>query len=382
MGELVSLETLAMGEQKNYPEDDSVDFVAATTAALGVPSPCLSRGQSFDDSPQKAKKGDIEEETELLRVLKLSEAEKSGSVADDVVEEVNLGESAYIDKPELEVHSETVEKNIVDETLKTRTLISDNSDFLSNHNVDKKLPEVFAQEDGFSFSMTDRENSCTQSTEEEFKKCCGSAINNGSHPRTENVNAQHASFGEVPPSASINFQEKSWTDVYEFSSTSDLDAPAKNPNEYKGRDSSSLLATAADLDSSDGRVDNKDKPQAITSSVDGSEPIYEGEECIMSSGPVVCDNQEPVYEGEVVLAEQVDTGYVNDAAFKDRISIEQGEVLQPTSRWRKLLLSGYFVNSWRNKVMLFNVNFFSYNVKYRSFGLMHYLLLICSYQGK
>ena len=90
MGELVALETRNMEDEgknligedsKTKTEEDCIDFVAATTATLGVPSPCLSKATSFDDSPhsvsdhQKVRKGDLEEEEELLRVLKLSETE-------------------------------------------------------------------------------------------------------------------------------------------------------------------------------------------------------------------------------------------------------------------------------------------------------------------
>ncbi|MCI33839.1 protein FAM63A, partial [Trifolium medium] len=41
MGELVSLETrnIEIPLKNNQEEEDCVDFVAATTAALGVPSP-------------------------------------------------------------------------------------------------------------------------------------------------------------------------------------------------------------------------------------------------------------------------------------------------------------------------------------------------------
>jgi hypothetical protein len=82
MGELVALETQnveAQGDQN--PGEDSVDFAAATTAVLGVPSPCLSKTRSFDDSPPAAaelrrmRKGDLEEETELLQALQLSQGQ-------------------------------------------------------------------------------------------------------------------------------------------------------------------------------------------------------------------------------------------------------------------------------------------------------------------
>lgn len=112
MGELVSLETQAM-EINNLGE--SVDFVAATTAALGVPSPSLSRSPSVTDSPRRAKKGDMEEEAEFLRVLKLSEAEMPSSAAAGVVAD---NESAHVGKSDLLICSETVEKHVSDEIVK------------------------------------------------------------------------------------------------------------------------------------------------------------------------------------------------------------------------------------------------------------------------
>lgn len=87
MGELVALETTQNVEDEN-PGEDSVDFVAATTAALGVPSPCLSKTSSFQDSPPPAavelrrlRKGDLEEETELLQALQLSQGKDHGDSA-------------------------------------------------------------------------------------------------------------------------------------------------------------------------------------------------------------------------------------------------------------------------------------------------------------
>ena len=92
MGELVSLETLNMNVHHENNPEDCVDFVAATTATLGVPSPSLSKARSFDDSSHSIsdnilRKGDLEEEAELLRVLKMSEDE-----SDPVVGHMHGGE--------------------------------------------------------------------------------------------------------------------------------------------------------------------------------------------------------------------------------------------------------------------------------------------------
>ncbi|KAD4384720.1 hypothetical protein E3N88_24888 [Mikania micrantha] len=66
MGELVALESQNTESELKNSEEDFVDFVAATTASLGVPSPSLSTTKSFDE--KKERKGDLEEEKELLRI--------------------------------------------------------------------------------------------------------------------------------------------------------------------------------------------------------------------------------------------------------------------------------------------------------------------------
>ncbi|KAL2235275.1 UNVERIFIED_CONTAM: Ubiquitin carboxyl-terminal hydrolase MINDY-2 [Sesamum indicum] len=353
MGELVSLEAQTReSEQKENPEDDTVDFVAATTAALGVPSPCLSRSQSFNDSPQRARKGDIEEEAEFLRVLKLSEERRS---ADGLAAGINLVGSVDIKNSQLVIHSETVEMNVANEIMKTGTLICDDISGLSNNNVDQKSPTVFAQEAFCSFSKTDQEKNCVQPTRQKSAEYYEGAVRNtGIDAMTKNENGQHMSCGEDPPfvsnmtcgedppsvsnmsggedpsCASNSFHDKSRSDEHvqnEFTFTCDLDEMRNCASSSNARDSSFSLTTTADLDSSSHPVHKIGMSEAFTSSIDDSEPIYEGEECVMESGNVVIGNREPVYEGEVVLAEQVDKGCKDDG-FKDRLSVKQGELIR------------------------------------------------------
>ena len=53
MEELVTLETQnSKSQHNNSMEEDRVVLVAATTTALGIPSPSLSYARSFDGSPQ------------------------------------------------------------------------------------------------------------------------------------------------------------------------------------------------------------------------------------------------------------------------------------------------------------------------------------------
>ncbi|KAK6137602.1 hypothetical protein DH2020_028659 [Rehmannia glutinosa] len=304
MGELVSLES---------------------KSALGVPSPSLSRGQSFDESPYKARKGDIEEEAELFRAMKLSEAEGS-SLTEGVVADDDLHESAYVKKSELVTHLETVEKEVTDETVKTGTSISDDCNTLNDPHVDLKFPEVVSEIAVCSFSKIDQENSCTRPTYEEPRKYGDTVV--GSDAGIENGKVPPVSFGKDPPSASDDSPDKSRSDEHaqnEFTTTSDPHEPRNHQNGCKEIDSSSLLNASADSDVSSDRMHHIQEHDTFSSSVDGSEPIYEGEECILDSRTVVYEDREPVYEGEVLLAEQVDRGCVDDGGLStNELSVKQG----------------------------------------------------------
>ncbi|KAL6531565.1 hypothetical protein OROMI_027928 [Orobanche minor] len=93
--ELVSLgpQNTEIIPKSNAEEKDCADFVAATTTALGVPSPSLSKTRCFDDSPrsisdQVSRKGDLEEEEEeeeeLSRALEISKVDFKSSISGGV----------------------------------------------------------------------------------------------------------------------------------------------------------------------------------------------------------------------------------------------------------------------------------------------------------
>lgn len=165
--------------------------------------------------------------------------------------------------------------------------------------------------------MTDLEDKCAQQTSEESKRSCESAVEN-SGCDLQIQNEKDLSVEEVP-SSSCHFLEESRNNgavEYELTSTSGMDKQSNITNDCKAGDSPS------------GLVHNIDNPEVLNSSIDVSEPIYEGEECMMESGTAVYENQEPIYEGEVILAEQVDRGCINDDDPKERISVVQGEVVR------------------------------------------------------
>nr|XP_048319866.1 ubiquitin carboxyl-terminal hydrolase MINDY-1 isoform X6 [Ziziphus jujuba var. spinosa] len=285
MGDLVALETRNMDrEHKNNNEEDCVDFAAATTAALGVPSPCLSKARSFDDSPdstsddQKLRKGDIEEEAELLRALKLSQAEIPSSVGDPLASNINEGPvSVNLDESThpKEVHPpgslKTSDKHAVEDNnfYQTDLCISDDS----------------------SASMNEVRTLCTDVVEK-------SSIDT-------TVQIENA-----------------------VSLSTERDTLSVDENKgYDTKEVSLVSAKNDDLDSSSSQMQPIDACETLTSSVDDSEPIYEGEECIIDSGTTVFEDREPVYEGEMVLAKQTDKSTL-DARSKDVITQREGELIR------------------------------------------------------
>ncbi|KAL0331339.1 UNVERIFIED_CONTAM: hypothetical protein Sangu_1679400, partial [Sesamum angustifolium] len=183
------------------------------------------------------------------------------------------------------------------------TPISDDSNALNNHHVDLKSPEVFLQG---AISKTDQDKSCMPPTYEESRELGDTVVS--SDVGTENGKVQSVSSGIDPPSASDRPRDKS-SDEHaqsEITTISDPDETRNHQTDCQARDSPSLLKAAADSNSSAGQMHHIDEPEAFSSSVDDSEPIYEGEECILESGTIAYESREPVYEGEVVLAEQVD----------------------------------------------------------------------------
>ncbi|KAL1316571.1 hypothetical protein HN51_068750 [Arachis hypogaea] len=339
MGELVSLETLNMEVQhKTNPEEDGVDFVAATTAALGVPSPSLSKTRSFDDPPnsvsdQLPRKGDIEEEAELLRALKLSEADSKVSTSDPVVGHINE-----------EPISVSMDENIVldcgDKLEKSTGAV--NSNF---HELEPSIS------DGFSAAGKDRnEQTSSMSTQVE-------TANSSLKPDTINELHQSASAGAKESFAQNDVIEKNSVDVLVQNENAAVISSEKYSgggvevhdestfktmghevaDESQEPDATGLSYVSSnhmDTDSSSVRYNQTDASEVLTSSVDGSEPIYEGEECVLDTRTGNFEDHEPVYEGEVVLAEQADksTLLAPDVRAKDEITPQQGELIKSFMR--------------------------------------------------
>lgn len=355
MGELVALETRNIETlPKNNPEEeDCVDFVAATTAALGVPSPSLSKTRSFDDSPcsvsdQAPRKGDLEEEEELLRALKMSEVDSIDLISDPVVGHAN-GNGGEV--------SFDMDENMCDNQAVTVDSGVDLGKNTGKESNDFHESETFIPDDSTASSKDYNEHTSSTSTLEEaanpfLKNDAVSGFHQSASMEPEKSTEQndvvekHKLDALVQnKSAVIHSPEKYSVSVFEScadatmgdekvhnqSSLTSIDH--KTSDESQGLDATGvpcLSASHTDSDSSVIRFHQTDASEAFPSTVDGSEPMYEGEECVLDTKTGNFENREPVYEGEAVLQEQADKSTLDalDPRAKEEITPEQGELVK------------------------------------------------------
>ncbi|KAE8725323.1 hypothetical protein F3Y22_tig00008957pilonHSYRG00069 [Hibiscus syriacus] len=339
--ELVALETRNLEVSHKYGSEDCVDFAAATTATLGVPSPNLSKTRSFDESPQSAsdeqifRKGDLEEEAELLRVLKLSEAESPASA----------GGSGSLDEKSCSDNLGSVDSQEGNNGVGNKNRhrhepsFSDNCTSLDNGSSSKACFETLTGEESPKTDGTNQNSSYVKSGEVTLSNDAVEKNNNvekmvkgssaddllqieGVIPITlakdtatiDGNNAEISQGGEK-----IEIQSSSASGAHDI---------PDNVNGCDPMEVSSISLQKTGSDSSSDRIHNVDVPEAFSSSFDGSEPLYEGEECILDS-VTTYENREPIYEGEVVLAKQSDNFAIEgcNARSKEEITPRQGELI-------------------------------------------------------
>ncbi|KAK8599796.1 hypothetical protein V6N13_060384 [Hibiscus sabdariffa] len=356
MEQLVALETRNIEVSLKNSSEDYVDFAAATAATLGVPSPNLSKTRSFDESPlsasdqQMLRKGDLEEEAELLRVLKLSEVESPASV----------GGSGSLDERSCSKNLVSVDAQEGDRGVGNKSRhqhepsFSDNCTSLSNE-------EVTLSNDEVEKSNNVEKMAIKGSSADGLLQVEGVVpVSLAKDTTTIDGNNEEASQG----GEKIEIQSSTASDAHDI-----LD----NVN---GRDStvvSSIFLQKAGSDSSSDGIQNVDVPEAFSSSLDGSEPIYEGEECILDSVSTY-ENREPIYEGEVILAKQSDNFAVEGCSVrsKEEITPRQGEMIANflKNNANQLTINGLFCLrdglKERELCVFFRNNHFSTMFKYDS----------------
>ncbi|PWA56735.1 protein FAM63B [Artemisia annua] len=352
MGELVALDTEIWESDLMNSDDDCVDFAAATTASLGIPSPSLTRHISFDDSPfhhsvseeKKNRRGDREEEEELLRALKQSETEISAPTDDKTLnddgndlttfETASRQDACSSSQCENDKRHEQMqavfEKHEGKDEIEKASI--DALDVHTGAENDESCPQKSLivddnktlNDDGHeltTFETASRQDTCSSSQCENDKR----------HEQMQAISERHEGIDEIEKARIDTLVESETT--MEDSDTSNAIPPVNttvpNSGDEKIQDqpaqsndlnivrnvdalgemsdiSYPYASPIEELESFKDLVQHINESKCSTSSADGSEPIYEGEEYVQETSTTTYEDQEPMYEGEVVLAEQVD----------------------------------------------------------------------------
>lgn len=282
----------AEGDIKREEEGDCVDFAAATTATLGVPSP-LSRGISFEDQNsatiEQRRKGDIEEEEELMRVLNLSKSDGAVPVNASMLPMVHVNDFYNLDENEKVQRSEPETTDSLDIITADGSSIVYQSDILVSqelHIDNDHKNDILAENNSLL-----NNNLPVKSTRPELCE--------KSSKSDENIQTETAS-NQVP-----NLQSSDDGDFHNLTSASENDQPLKKSFHDELTDPVYGNPAGRSVAAENGKERLSNVSDGIASSLQENEPIYEGEECILS-GSVACVNPEPVYEGEMILAVQAE----------------------------------------------------------------------------
>ncbi|KAH9620402.1 hypothetical protein KSS87_015240 [Heliosperma pusillum] len=315
MSDLVALEARKMeSEGKDKVDEDCIDFAAATTATLGVPSPNLSRAKSLDDSPrstadqQSPRKGDIEEEEVLLRVLRMSENEIPTNVASTSAENVSLLSDENL--------------NVIKSTSANDVNVSKEHDHDETSNLYPSGNSVnSASLEDHDATLIMKDNQERQNDQLISAQPFEDSSSNDLPTCPFDVQISQEDAPSLPPvEAKVPCQN-----IENLSSS--VQGFAEELHKQNGEEKGAPVEGPAGSESSSGRTQSTEAVESFTPSLAGSEPMYEGEECILDASKSIYENREPVYEGEVVLAEQADkgTGDAFDGSSKDSMTLRQGE---------------------------------------------------------
>lgn len=386
MEELVALEAQSMkNELPKTPEEDAVDFAAATTATLGVPSPSIPIGRPLDDStvavPDESypvslveshtlRKGDIEEDAELVRALRLSETELVAPSVDNLsTSTAHLSllseESTSHENSELDAPVEPVIRN-------NASYVGNDSGGVSGETGNGGSTVILSEKTICSSEQLDLHDPQSQSTSAESIIIAEDPdlFFQAQHKSTvvepkENLIATSESYEHIPKFDMVQSQSTNISESGDMGTkpnsidllgsclppTADSKAsiyPDKHPalpSDIANTTNTTNISEAQDMGGKPEDIDTlgscltqttdskasscPDKPQALPSDIVSSEPIYEGEDCILDSKTEDCKNQEPVYEGEVILAEQVDDmAALPKAKSRSEMTVKEGEIVR------------------------------------------------------
>ncbi|KQK17516.1 ubiquitin carboxyl-terminal hydrolase MINDY-2 [Brachypodium distachyon] len=324
-------------EDKHVMAEETVDFAAATAAALGVPSPSVSREMSFDENTLagsaelQIRRGDREEDEELRRVLSLSKAESAGAVDGSVsfstsqnhsssnMEETTHSESFGLEAPEVVGLANKEEHGshalIHGPILQNANSVANVSKFESSESKQASVSKEI-EDDGKRDMLAEHSDIPVLSSESSLACPPRDSFVTDDQPAAPASDLSEANKETCPDLAEANKEtckEHSAMQIHEPQATS-------AETSCDSATVTSQTTTSSARPELDEKIDSLDAPELVSSSIQGSEPIYQGEEHILGSANMAYQNQEPVYEGEVVLAEQAD----NDKTGESSECLENG----------------------------------------------------------
>lgn len=352
MEKLVALDASKTQElPPRVADEDSIDFAAATTATLGVPSPSLSRGKSFEDSPVstpsdcRGRRGDEQEVEELMKALDLSKVDLVDGAPPDI--DSSLSAISYqnpnSERPPCQSLPELSENNIED---------ADHASHIDEASkLDGDIVAAISKSRVASFSCLNQLNILPgnvpgETPIEELLVGRTEGENESSVKDKDKVAAENAVLdAQFLFPQSSNVSPELYTDpctaeeasksqqVVARSSCQETSTSIVHCGQVEGRGEQEYTVytnafSCGVVPLSDNKGEPIESSEDVSSSLEGSEPIYEGEECILDPAPLMYESREPLYEGEMVLAEQADKGTVLQGiglGSRDEISLQEQE---------------------------------------------------------
>lgn len=352
MEKLVALDASKTQElPPRVADEDSIDFAAATTATLGVPSPSLSRGKSFEDSPVstpsdcRGRRGDEQEVEELMKALDLSKVDLVDGPPPDI--DSSLSAISYqnpnSERPPCQSLPELSENNIED---------ADHASHMDEASkLDGDIVAAISKSRVASFSCLNQLNILPgnvpgETPIEELLVGRTEGENESSVKDKDKVAAENAVLdAQFLFPQSSNVSPELYTDpctaeeasksqqVVARSSCQETSTSIVHCGQVEGRGEQEYTVytnafSCGVVPLSDNKGEPIESSEDVSSSLEGSEPIYEGEECILDPAPLMYESREPLYEGEMVLAEQADKGTVLQGiglGSRDEISLQEQE---------------------------------------------------------
>ncbi|KAJ1261004.1 hypothetical protein BS78_10G275000 [Paspalum vaginatum] len=319
-------------EENKQVEEETVDFAAATTAALKIPSPSICRGRSFDEhtlsdsTEPKIRRGDREEEEELMRVLNLSKAETVDAVDGSVSFDASQSHSS---------------SNMV-ETPQSESFQSEAPEVVGTIKKEKHGDHA-VNDDGSVLLVADGAVNGSEVVPEESQEALTSkepednGIKNllpgdldipvqSSEPTLTCPPHESLASSDQQPAGPTQIEADKETcrenvDAQTHGKSTDIEVTC-----YSSVEACEAAPVHATTEP-DGKSDSLDNSEPLPSSIQECEPVYQGEEHILGNANMAYANQEPVYEGEVVLAEQADKTGESSNCSEDKATEQQWELI-------------------------------------------------------